>query len=125
MSEYHGMKFTRTSRGLKVEYDNLAFTFTPYSSNTANSAFKNAIIKYTGALKDMHKSSPEYGEYDGVIISDVKDYGGTAVDYDYEGGTVYECIDNSQVKSVFNNGEFANPDNMYASISDKTTRIAI
>jgi hypothetical protein len=27
----------------------------------------------------------------------------------------YEAIDNSQVKSIYNNGEFANPDDMYAS----------
>ena len=53
------------------------------------------------------------GKYDGVIINNVIDYGSSveqAIPH-----TVYECIDNSQVKSVFNNGKFANPDDMYAS----------
>ena len=53
------------------------------------------------------------GRYDGVIINNVLDYG--IYDEYEEPHTVYECIDNSQVKSVFNNGQFANPDDMYAS----------
>lgn len=53
------------------------------------------------------------GKYDGVIINNVLDYG--IYDEYEEPHTVYECIDNSQVKSVFNNGQFANPDDMYAS----------
>lgn len=53
------------------------------------------------------------GEYDGVIINNVLDY---SVYDDYnDPHTVYECIDNSQVKSVFNNGQFSNPDDMYTS----------
>ena len=53
------------------------------------------------------------GEYDGVIINNVLDY--ATYDEYQEPHTVYECIDNSQVKSIFNNGQFANPDDMYAS----------
>lgn len=52
--------------------------------------------------------------HDGVIIKNVKDHG--AYTKDSPAGTVYECEDNSQVKSVFNNGQFANPDDMYASL---------
>ncbi len=37
--------------------------------------------------------------------------------------TVYEAIDNSQVKSIYNNGEFANPDDMYASQDDRANHI--
>lgn len=50
---------------------------------------------------------------DGIIINNVADYGspiGELLPH-----TVYECIDSSQIKSVFNNGQFANPDDMYAS----------
>lgn len=53
------------------------------------------------------------GKYDGVIINNVLDY--DIYDEYEEPHTVYECIDNSQIKSVFNNGQFANPDDMYAS----------
>ena len=53
------------------------------------------------------------GEYDGVIINNVLDY--ATYDEYQEPHTVYECVDNSQVKSIFNNGQFANPDDMYAS----------
>ena len=53
------------------------------------------------------------GEYDGVIINNVLDY--ATYDEYQEPHTVYECIDNSQVKSIFNNGQFSNPDDMYAS----------
>ena len=53
------------------------------------------------------------GEYDGVIINNVLDY--ATYDEYQEPHTVYECVDNSQIKSIFNNGQFANPDDMYAS----------
>ena len=53
------------------------------------------------------------GKYDGVIINNVIDYGAPVGQFLPH--TVYECIDNSQIKSVFNNGQFANPDDMYAS----------
>nr|UVX42074.1 MAG: hypothetical protein [Bacteriophage sp.] len=52
-------------------------------------------------------------KYDGIIINNVIDYG-SSVEQTLP-HTVYECIDNSQVKSIFNNGQFANPDDMYAS----------
>lgn len=53
------------------------------------------------------------GKYDGVIINNVLDY--DIYDEHEEPHTVYECIDNSQIKSVFNNGQFVNPDDIYAS----------
>jgi hypothetical protein len=61
---------------------------------------------------DVNKFNAD-GTYDGVIVNDVIDYG--SVVGDLKPHTVYECVDNSQVKSIFNNGQFANPDDMYAS----------
>ena len=58
------------------------------------------------------------GKYDGVIINNVIDYG-TPVGQ-FLPHIVYECIDNSQIKSVFNNGQFANPDDMYASLQGES-----
>lgn len=58
---------------------------------------------------------------DGVIINNVKDYGMYTPDNTPH--TVYEAIDNSQVKSIYNNGEFANPDDMYASQDDRANHI--
>ena len=63
--------------------------------------------------RDVEKELLYNNEYDGAIIRNVLDYGSYVVDQ--APNTVYECIDNSQVKSVFNNGQFANPDDMYAS----------
>lgn len=65
------------------------------------------------STRDVEHKYLETGDFDGVIINNVVDYG--SKDETYSPGTVYECIDNSQVKSIFNNGQFANPDDMYAS----------
>ena len=69
-------------------------------------------IKQEYQKNNIHFYNPDF-HHDGIIINNVVDYGSSAETYSPH--TVYECIDNSQVKSVFNNGQFANPDDMYAS----------
>lgn len=75
------------------------------------------------STRDVEHKYLETGDFDGVIISNVVDYG--SKDETYSPGTVYECIDNSQVKSVFNNGQFADPDDMYASPESANHKIAV
>lgn len=109
-------RFFNENGGISVVYDN-ELKFLIYFGNFSNNQediFKRQLINFAQSIvdsvpvlfnKDFH--------YDGVIINNVIDYG-TRIE-NPEPHTVYECIDNSQVKSVFNNGQFANPDDMYAS----------
>lgn len=63
------------------------------------------------------RKSAEEG-IDGVIISNVYDYG-TGGNGNYGANTVYECIDNSQVKSIYNSGKYEDPNDMYNTIDDR------
>lgn len=69
-------------------------------------------IKQEYQKNNINFYNPDFHR-DGVIINNVIDYGSGVENP--QPHTVYECIDNSQVKSIFNNGQFANPDDMYAS----------
>lgn len=119
--ELHGEK---TLLGLKFERNNdgsLQFSFGQYTKlfareyltdEQANRVFKRLLFDFLNTIAQRMVEINDYGTYDGVIINNVRDYGDGSYD---DAHTVYECIDNSQVKSVFNNGKFANPDDMYAS----------
>lgn len=115
----------KTLLGLKLKRDDsgsLLFSFGQHigsftrehlTDEQANRIFKQSLFDFLDVVAyDVNKFDAD-GTYDGVIINNVIDYG--------SGGgnpqphTVYECIYNSQVKSIFNNGQFANPDDMYAS----------
>lgn len=69
-------------------------------------------IKQEYQKNNINFYNPDFHR-DGVIINNIIDYGSGVENP--QPHTVYECIDNSQVKSIFNNGQFANPDDMYAS----------
>lgn len=91
-----------------------SFTREYLTDEQANRIFKQSLFDFLDAVAyDIAKINGD-GTYDGVIIKNVIDYGPSSVEQAIP-HTVYECIDNSQVKSIFNNGQFANPDDMYAS----------
>ena len=107
------------------KFDLYGVTVSVNKNGDANFYIKDNIVTIKGYLNleinqikqeyqknNIHFYNPDF-HYDGVIINNVIDYGSHTETYAPH--TVYECIDNSQVKSVFNNGKFANPDDMYAS----------
>ena len=90
-----------------------SFTREHLTDEQANRIFKQSLFYFLNDVaQDLIEISGD-GTYDGVIINNVIDYGSGVKNP--EPHTVYECVDNSQVKSIFNNGQFANPDDMYAS----------
>lgn len=110
-----GLKFERNNDGsLQFSIGHYGETFTrgTLTESQANETFKRSLFEFLNSVAEELEQLNGDGTYDGVIINNVKDYGDGSYDSAH---TVYECIDNSQVKSVFNNGQFANPDDMYAS----------
>lgn len=119
--ELHGEK---TLLGLKFERNNVGSLFFSFGHHTgiftrdnltdrqANEIFKHSLFEFLNLVSQEFTNLSGDGTYDGAIINNVRDYGDGRYD---DAHTVYECIDNSQVKSIFNNGQFANPDDMYAS----------
>ena len=111
-----GLKLKRNRDGsLQFIFGQHIGSFTRYglTDEYANRIFKQSLFYF---LNDVAQGLTEIsgdGTYDGVIINNVIDYGSEVENP--EPHTVYECVDNSQVKSIFNNGQFANPDDMYAS----------
>lgn len=91
-----------------------SFTRGYLTDEQANRIFKQSLFDFLDAVAYNIAKINGDGTYDGVIIKNVIDYGPSSVEQAIP-HTVYECIDNSQVKSIFNNGQFANPDDMYAS----------
>ncbi len=90
-----------------------SFTREHLTDEQANRLFKQSLFDFLDAVAyDVNKFDAD-GTYDGVIVNNVIDYGSEVENP--EPHTVYECIDNSQVKSIFNNGKFSDPDDMYAS----------
>lgn len=107
------------------KFDLYGVTVSVNKNGDANFYIKDNIVTIKGYLNleinqikqeyqknNIHFYNPDF-HHDGVIINNVTDYGSHVETYTPH--TVYECIDNSQVKSVFNNGQFVNPDDMYAS----------
>ena len=111
-----GLKFKRNHDGsLQFIFGQHIGSFTRYglTDEYANRIFKQSLFYFLNDVaQDLTDISGD-GTYDGVIINNVIDYGSEVENP--EPHTVYECVDNSQVKSIFNNGQFANPDDMYAS----------
>lgn len=110
-----GLKFERNNDGsLQFSIGHYGETFTrgTLTESQANETFKRSLFEFLNSVADELEQLNGDGTYDGVIINNVKDYGDGSYDSAH---TVYECIDNSQVKSIFNNGQFTNPDDMYAS----------
>lgn len=111
-----GLKLKRNDDGsLQFRFGQHIGSFTRYglTDEYANRIFKQSLFYF---LNDVAQGLTEIsgdGTYDGVIINNVIDYGSEVENP--KPHTVYECVDNSQVKSIFNNGQFANPDDMYAS----------
>lgn len=132
-TDYSDAEISDSRAELYIKYKNKDFSkFNLYGitvsinkNGDANFYTKDNIITIKGYLNlEINQIKQEYQKnnirfynpdfhYDGVIINNVIDYGSHAEKYTPH--TVYECIDNSQVKSIFNNGQFANPDDMYAS----------
>ena len=82
-----------------------------------NERFKTNAIRLLLRVQDAaQRKSAEEG-IDGVIISNVYDYG--SGNGEYGANTVYECIDNSQVKSIYNSGKYEDPNDMYNTIDDR------
>jgi hypothetical protein len=109
---FGGLVFKHNNHGIEIRYNNYHDTFTHYGKGD-DLRFKNQLMQFLTAIKgEASKKGIEDG-VDGVIINNVKDYG-MYTTYNTP-HTVYEAIDNSQVKSIYNNSEFANPDDMYAS----------
>lgn len=111
-----GLKLKRNRDGsLQFIFGQHIGSFTRYglTDEYANRIFKQSLFYFLNDVaQDLTEISGD-GTYDGVIINNVIDYGSEVENP--EPHTVYECVDNSQVKSIFNNGQFANPDDMYAS----------
>lgn len=132
-TDYSDAEISDSRAELYIKYKNKDFSkFNLYGitvsinkNGDANFYTKDNIVTIKGYLNlEINQIKQEYQKnnirfynpdfhYDGVIINNVIDYGSHAEKYTPH--TVYECIDNSQVKSIFNNGQFANPDDMYAS----------
>lgn len=110
-----GLKFERNNDGslqFSIGHYGETFTRSILTESQANETFKRSLFEFLNSVAEKLEQLNGNGTYDGVIINNVRDYGDGSYDSAH---TVYECIDNSQVKSVFNNGQFANPDDMYAS----------
>ena len=111
-----GLKLKRNSDGsLQFIFGQHIGSFTRYglTDEYANRIFKQSLFYFLNDVAQDFTEISGDGTYDGVIINNVIDYGSGVENP--EPHTVYECVDNSQVKSIFNNGQFANPDDMYAS----------
>lgn len=111
-----GLKLKRNRDGsLQFIFGQHIGSFTRYglTDEYANRIFKQSLFYFLNDVAQDFTEISGDGTYDGVIINNVIDYG--LVVENPEPHTVYECVDNSQVKSIFNNGQFANPDDMYAS----------
>lgn len=111
-----GLKFKRNDDGsLQFIFGQHIGSFTRYglTDEYANRIFKQSLFYFLNDVAQDFTDISGDGTYDGVIINNVIDYGSEVENP--EPHTVYECVDNSQVKSIFNNGQFANPDDMYAS----------
>ena len=111
-----GLKFKRNYDGsLQFIFGQHIGSFTRYglTDEYANRIFKQSLFYFLNDVAQDFTDISGDGTYDGVIINNVIDYGSEVENP--EPHTVYECVDNSQVKSIFNNGQFANPDDMYAS----------
>lgn len=111
-----GLKFKRNYDGsLQFIFGQHIGSFTRYglTDEYANRIFKQSLFYFLNDIAQGLTDISSDGTYDGVIINNVIDYGSGVENP--EPHTVYECVDNSQVKSIFNNGQFANPDDMYAS----------
>ena len=109
-------RFYNERGGISVIYNYELKTLIYFGSSSRNreDIFKRELINFAQSIVDSVPVLFNAGfNYDGVIINNVIDYA-TKVE-NPESHTVYESIDNSQVKSVFNNGQFVNPDDMYAS----------
>lgn len=109
-------RFFYESGGISVVYNNELQTLIYFGNSSLHEEdiFKRELINFAQSIVDSVPIlfNADF-DYDGVVINNVIDYGARVENP--EPHTVYECIDNSQVKSVFNNGQFANPDDMYAS----------
>lgn len=109
-------RFFYESGGISVVYNNELQTLIYFGNSSLHEedTFKRELINFAQSIVDSVPIlfNADF-DYDGVVINNVIDYGARVENP--EPHTVYECIDNSQVKSVFNNGQFANPDDMYAS----------
>lgn len=111
-----GLKLKRNRDGsLQFIFGQHIGSFTRYglTDEYANRIFKQSLFYFLNDVAQDFTEISGDGTYDGVIINNVIDYGSEVENP--EPHTVYECVDNSQVKSIFNNGQFANPDDMYAS----------
>lgn len=121
-----GLKLKRNRDGsLQFIFGQHIGSFTRYglTDEYANRIFKQSLFYFLNDVaQDLTEISGD-GTYDGVIINNVIDYGSEVKNP--EPHTVYECVGNSQVKSIFNNGQFANPDDMYASPESVNHKIAI
>lgn len=100
-----------------------SFTSEHLTYEQANRLFKQSLFEFLNSVAYEINKFDADGTYDGVIINNVTDYGSQVGQV--RPHTVYECIDNSQVKSIFNNGQFANPDDMYASPESTNHKIAV
>lgn len=111
-----GLKLKRNRDGsLQFIFGQHIGSFTRYglTDEYANRIFKQSLFYFLNDVAQDFTEISGDGTYDGVIINNVIDYGSGVENP--EPHTVYECVDNSQVKSIFNNGQFSNPDDMYAS----------
>ena len=111
-----GLKLKRNDDGsLQFRFGQHIGSFTRYglTDEYANRIFKQSLFYFLNDVAQDFTEISGDGTYDGVIINNVIDYGSGVENP--EPHTVYECVDNSQVKSIFNNRQFANPDDMYAS----------
>lgn len=118
----YGLTFKRDNNGnilIGVEFmPKNGFVFSPYnftSGEQRDEMFKYQLINFLSNIQDYYLSYESDGSYDGVIVNNVIDY--SALSVEKLPHTVYEARDNSQVKSVFNNGKFSDPDNIYESKS--------
>lgn len=115
-ARFGDFRFFNESGGISVVYNNQLKKLIYFGnfSNNKEGKFKRELINFAQNIIDsVPVLSNEDFNYDGVIINNVIDYGSMVENP--QPHTVYECVDNSQVKSIFNNGQFANPDDMYAS----------
>ena len=111
-----GLKLKRNDDGsLQFRFGQHIGSFTRYglTDEYANRIFKQSLFYFLNDVAQDFTDISGDGTYDGVIINNVIDYGSGVENP--QPHTVYECVDNSQVKSIFNNGQFANTDDMYAS----------
>lgn len=112
---FGGLTFKQNAAKVIVNYNGASTTISKYMLD--NEVFKNRVTNFLLKIQDeAQKKAVEEG-VDGVIISNVYDYGNG--NWDYGANTVYECIDNSQVKSIYNSGKYEDADDMYNTIDDR------